>query len=251
MIKNAVNEDGTVLTPLPAGCSASNGATVHGAWMSALPAGPAGISASLRAIEKKLTYVTLEQDEFGGTVAKYPRQKLVMTSPVEFPIYGKFNKLQISKEEIIKFWQKLHGRAGLQVNTHEKVDAIRKEPDGAFSIETTKGRYRAWTVVLALGRCGTPRKLGVPGEGLPKVMYGLIEAEAYTDAKILVVGGGDSAVEAAMGLAHQRGKRVTLSYRGTRSAASRSETSAPARITKGGRRKSSSTHSLWRSASEV
>lgn len=176
-------------------------------------AGPAGISASLRAIERKLSYVTLEQDEFGGTVAKYPRQKIVMTSPVEFPLHGKFTKLQISKEEIIKFWQKLHGRAGLKVNTQEKVERISKEQDGTFTIESAKGRYRAWTVILALGRRGTPRKLGVPGEQLAKVMYGLIEAEAYTDANILVVGGGDSAVEAAMGLAHQKGNRVTLSYR--------------------------------------
>jgi len=176
-------------------------------------AGPAGISASLRAIEKKLSYVTLEQDEFGGTVAKYPRQKIVMTSPVEFPLYGKFNKLQISKEEIIKFWQKVHGRAGLKVNTHEKVERITRDAGGIFTIESVKGRYRAWTVILALGRRGTPRKLDIPGEGLSKVMYGLIEAEAYTNATILVVGGGDSAVEAAMGLAHQKGNRVILSYR--------------------------------------
>jgi thioredoxin reductase (NADPH) len=176
-------------------------------------AGPGGISASLRAIERKLTYVTLEQDEFGGTVAKYPRQKLVLTSPVEFPMYGKFKKLQITKEELLRFWQKIHGRAGLTVNTCEKVENVRRDTDGIFTIETTKAHYRAWTVVLALGRRGTPRKLGVPGEELGKVMYGLIEAEAYTNAKILVVGGGDSAVEAAMGLAHQRGNHVTLSYR--------------------------------------
>jgi thioredoxin reductase len=71
-------------------------------------------------------------------------------------------------------------------------------------------------VVLALGRTGTPRKLGVPGEDLPKVMYRLIEADHYVNKKILVVGGGDSAVEAAMGLAHQIGNQVTLSYRGDR-----------------------------------
>ncbi len=131
----------------------------------------------------------------------------------EFPMHGKFNKLQISKEEILRFWQKIHKQAGLTVNTCEKVETIQKDPDGAFVIETNKARYRAWTVILALGRRGTPRKLGIPGEELPKVMYGLIEAEAYTDAHILVVGGGDSAVEAALGLAHQRGNKVTLSYR--------------------------------------
>jgi thioredoxin reductase/Pyruvate/2-oxoacid:ferredoxin oxidoreductase delta subunit len=176
-------------------------------------AGPAGLSASLRAVEKKLTYVTLEAEELGGTVAKYPRQKLVMTSPVEFPLFGRFRKLEISKEDLLEFWRKAAGKAGLRVNTGERVEDIRREPDGAFTIETVAGRYRALTVVLAIGRRGTPRKLGIPGEDLPKVMYSLIEAEAYTGKRILVVGGGDSAVEAAMGLAYQKGNSVTISYR--------------------------------------
>ena len=177
-------------------------------------AGPGGISASLRAIERKLSYVTVEQDELGGTVAKYPREKLVMTSPVEFPVFGKFKKLEISKEELLRFWTQLHRQAGLKVNTNEKVENVQPGSRMAPSrIETSKGRYRAREVILALGRRGTPRKLGVKGEELPKVMYSLIKAEAYTDERILVVGGGDSAVEAAMGLAHQRGNRVTLSYR--------------------------------------
>ncbi len=176
-------------------------------------AGPAGLSASLRAIEKRLSYVTLESEEFGGTVAKYPRQKLVMTSPVEFPMHGKWTKLEVSKEQLLNFWNSAAKKAGLKVRTQERVVGIQPEPDGAFTIETTKGRYRALTVVLAIGRRGTPRKLEVPGEELPKVMYSLIHAEAYTGSRILVVGGGDSAVEAAMGLAHQRGNQVTLSYR--------------------------------------
>ncbi len=176
-------------------------------------AGPAGLSASLRAVEKKLSYVTLEAEDFGGTVAKYPRQKLVMTSPVEFPLFGRFRKLEISKEDLLAFWQKAATKAGLRIRTGERVENIRSEPDGAFTIETVSGRYRALTVVLAIGRRGTPRKLGIPGEDLPKVMYSLIEAEAYTERQILIVGGGDSAVEAAMGLAYQKGNKVTLSYR--------------------------------------
>jgi thioredoxin reductase (NADPH) len=176
-------------------------------------AGPAGISASLRAIENKLNYLTLEQDEVGGTVAKYPRQKLVMTSPVEFPMYGTFKKTELSKENLLAFWHQVMERADFKVRTGEKVDEIRKSPDGVFEVTTARGRYRARAVILALGRTGTPRKLGVKGEELPKVMYRLIEADHYTSKKILVVGGGDSAIEAAMGLGHQHGNTVTLSYR--------------------------------------
>ncbi|HYL22690.1 MAG TPA: NAD(P)-binding domain-containing protein [Gemmatimonadales bacterium] len=215
LIKNAVNQGrecvDTIAARLP---RLKRGPPVAGLYdLCVVGAGPGGISASLRAIERRLSYVTLEQDEFGGTVAKYPRQKLVLTSPVEFPLHGKWKKLQISKEELLAFWQRLHKQAGLKVNTLEKVEAIERQPDGSFVIRSPRAEYRAWAVILALGRRGTPRRLGVKGEELAKVMYSLIEAEAYTGAHILVVGGGDSAVEAALGLAHQKGNRVTLSYR--------------------------------------
>ena len=176
-------------------------------------AGPAGLSASLRAAEHRLSCVTLEAEEFGGTVARYPRQKLVLTSPVEFPLHGKFNRREISKEELLAFWQAAAAQAGFAVRTRERVEQITPGADGVFSVRTGEGAYRARAVVLAIGRRGTPRKLGVPGEELPKVMYSLLDAATYTGRRILVVGGGDSAVEAAMGLAMQKGNRVTLSYR--------------------------------------
>ncbi len=176
-------------------------------------AGPAGISASLQAIQAGLDYVTLERDEVGGTVAKYPRQKLVMTSPVEFPMYGKFKKTELSKENLMAFWNQVLQRADFKVHAGERVDDIRKGEDGVFTVTTDCDRYQARAVVLALGRTGTPRKLGVKGEELPKVMYRLIEADHYVHKRILIVGGGDSAVEAAMGLGRQAGNQVTLSYR--------------------------------------
>jgi thioredoxin reductase (NADPH) len=176
-------------------------------------AGPGGISASLRAIENKLNYLTLERDEVGGTVAKYPRQKLVMTSPVEFPMYGKFKKTELSKENLLAFWDMVLNRADFNVVTGEKVDDISKSDDGIFTVTTPNNQYRSHAVILALGRIGTPRKLGVKGEELPKVMYRLIEADHYINKRILIVGGGDSAVEAAMGLAYQHGNQVTISYR--------------------------------------
>lgn len=213
LIKNAVNQGRDSIDTIAQRLTRAGRAPAGVRDVCIVGAGPGGISASLRAVERKLSYVTLEQDEFGGTVAKYPRQKLVMTSPVDFPVYGKFKKLQLSKEELLKFWHKIHKEAGLAVRTGEKVDTIAREDDGLFTISTPRGRYRARAVVLAIGRRGSPRKLGVPGEELPKVMYSLLDAEAYTGARILVVGGGDSAVETAMGLAHQRGNTVTLSYR--------------------------------------
>jgi len=212
LIKNAVNQ-GRECVDTIARRAASLPSTPDVLDVCIVGAGPGGLSASLRAVERALSYVTLEQEEVGGTVAKYPRQKLVMTSPVEFPIHGKFKKMEISKEELLEFWRSVIARGDLTIRTREKVQAVDREADGTFRVTSTGGTFRARHVVLALGRRGTPRKLNIPGEELPKVMYSLIEADAYLNAKILVVGGGDSAVEAALGLAYQKGNQVTLSYR--------------------------------------
>jgi thioredoxin reductase (NADPH) len=215
LIKNAVNQGrdcvDTILNRFTAHGTARTQPDVFDVVI--VGAGPAGIAASLRAIQHNLKYVTLERDEIGGTVAKYPRQKLVMTSPVEFPMYGKFKKTELSKENLLAFWDKVLHRADFKVRTGQKVEDIKKGPDGIFTVVTQDAQYRAYAVILALGRTGIPRKLGVEGEDLPKVMYRLIEADHYINKNILVVGGGDSAVEAAMGLAHQVGNKVTLSYR--------------------------------------
>ncbi len=218
LIKNAVNQGrdcvDTIAARLKSNGVAQPVAGVHDLLV--IGAGPAGISASLRAIENKLNYLTIERDEIGGTVAKYPRQKLVMTSPVEFPMYGKFKKLQLSKENLLAFWDMILNRADFNVSTGEKVEDVKRGEDGIFTVATGTNQYRSRAVILALGKAGEPRKLGVRGEELPKVMYRLIEADHYINKKILVVGGGDSAVEAAMGLACQSGNHVTLSYRSER-----------------------------------
>jgi len=218
LIKNAVNQGRDSVDTIAARLKKAGAAPpLAGLYdLIVIGAGPAGISASLRAIEHKLNYLTIERDEVGGTVAKYPRQKLVMTSPVEFPMYGKFKKMQLSKENLLAFWDMILNRSDFNVTTGEKVEDVQKDPTGIFTVSTATNRYRARAVVLALGRAGEPRKLGVKGEDLPKVMYRLIEADHYINKKILVVGGGDSAVEAAMGLANQSGNQVTLSYRSER-----------------------------------
>ncbi len=177
-------------------------------------AGPAGISASLGAMEKKLRFVTVEQeDSFGGTVYHYPRNKIVMTAPVRLPIIGKVRMGEISKEKLLEFWQGVIRKTGLKLNFSERMEAIRQE-GGGFVVRTTKQEYRTRCVLLAIGRRGTPRKLEVPGEEQPKVVYRLIDPEQYRQQHVLVVGGGDSALEAALAVVDEPGTRVTLSYRG-------------------------------------
>jgi thioredoxin reductase len=136
-----------------------------------------------------------------------------MTSPVEFPLHGKFKKLELSKEELIAFWKSVLGRVDFKVHTGEKIEDIRKGEDGVFTVVSSKETYQARAIILCIGKSGNPRKLGVKGEELPKVMYRLIETDHFINKRILIVGGGDSAVEAAMGLANQTGNKVTLSYR--------------------------------------
>jgi thioredoxin reductase (NADPH) len=215
LIKNAINQGRSCVDTIANRISALGGARPPSDIYDVLivGAGPAGISASLRAIQRKLVYVTLDEGELGGTVAKYPRQKLVMTSPVELPLVGKFKKTELSKEDLLEFWKQVLGEVDFNFRRGEKVEQIQKGSDGIFSISTSQAHYRARAVILAIGKNGSPRKLGVKGEHLPKVMYRLIEADHYVNKRILVVGGGDSAVEAAMGLAYQQGNSVTLSYR--------------------------------------
>jgi len=217
LIKNAINQGRQCIDTVAARIAAVGGPRPASEIYDVLivGAGPAGIAASLRAIEKKLNYMTIDEGEIGGTVAKYPRQKLVLTSPVEFPMYGKFQKTELSKEDLLAFWSKVLQRVDFKFRKGERVEHVEKGADGIFSVATSKGRYRARAVILAIGKTGSPRKLGVKGEELPKVMYRLIEADHYVHKKLLVVGGGDSAVEAALGLAYQVGNSVTLSYRQT------------------------------------
>jgi thioredoxin reductase (NADPH) len=215
LIKNAINQGrdcaSTVAARIPGLRNGKSNPDVLDALI--VGAGPAGISASLRAIELKLNYLTVDEGEIGGTVSKYPRQKLVLTSPVELPIYGKFKKTELSKEDLLAIWSQILKKAEFKFRTGEKVEDIKRGDDGIFAVMTTKGIHRAHAVILALGKGGIPRKLGVKGEELPHVMYRLIEADHYVNKKILIVGGGDSAIEAAMGLANQVGNKVTLSYR--------------------------------------
>lgn len=176
-------------------------------------AGPAGFAASLAALARKLRCVTVEQESLGGSVFQYPRGKLVMTAPATVPLIGKVSFRQTDKESLLRFWQEAERRTGVKINYRERVEQITREA-GGFAVRTSRAQYHTQNVLLAIGRRGTPRKLGVRGEELPKVVYRLIDPEQYAGQQVLVVGGGDSALEAAVSVSEAAGSSVTLSYRG-------------------------------------
>ena len=178
-------------------------------------AGPAGLAAGLAAIEHKLKYVLIEQeDALGGTVYHYPRNKITMAGVLHLPIIGKLKMGEIKKEALLEFWQGIVDKTGLKIRFNERMESIEPASKG-FNVKTSKGTLETSTVLLTIGRRGTPRKLGVPGEEQPKVVYRLVDPGQYQGMKVLVVGGGDSAVEAAMAIADQPGDgKVSLAYRG-------------------------------------
>jgi thioredoxin reductase/Pyruvate/2-oxoacid:ferredoxin oxidoreductase delta subunit len=175
-------------------------------------AGPAGFSCSLQAKARGLRFITIDQETFGGTVSKYPRRKLVMTQPVRLPLYGMLRSTSFEKEELMALWSELAKKHALPIRSGVEFEDLERR-NGHYVVLTSRGEIEARHVVLAVGRRGTPRKLGVPGEELPKVAYNLVDAQSYQDRDLLVVGGGDSAIEAAIALSEQPGSRVTLSYR--------------------------------------
>ncbi|HEU4383903.1 MAG TPA: NAD(P)-binding domain-containing protein [Anaeromyxobacteraceae bacterium] len=175
-------------------------------------AGPAGLATALGARARGIGFRLLEQDVLGGAVAHYPRGKVVMTETVTLPFYGRFGKRRISKEELTAAFRRMVDKAGLAVEQGMRVTGVEGQ-EGDFTVLTAQGPVPARQVVLAVGRRGTPRKLGVPGEDRAKVVYDLDEPQQYRGTRVLVVGGGDSGVEAACQLAEETDAQVVLSYR--------------------------------------
>ena len=175
-------------------------------------AGPAGLAASLSALEAEMDFVTVDQESIGGTVLHYPRHKVVMTKSVILPLYGRVKVDTVEKEALLEIWEDIIRRTGLAIETQTTVHKVTRAEDGIFDVSTTRGHRRAQRVILAMGRRGTPRKLEVVGEERSKVTYRLLEPERYAGSRCLVVGGGDAAVEAAVALG-DKGARVHLAHR--------------------------------------
>ena len=221
LIRTAIAHGTAIAGEVARRLAARGAAAVRGAGRAAagcfdlciVGAGPAGLAMALEAKALGLSFLVLEQDSLGGTVAKYPREKLVMTQPVELPLVGRLERTSYQKEELMELWQRVAREHRLPIHEGVRFQGLVRGADGSFEVDSSRGRLRARFVALALGRRGTPRRLEVPGEELPKVVYSLLDASAHQGKRILVVGGGDSAIEAALALAEQPGNEVTLSYR--------------------------------------
>ena len=209
LIKVAINQGRTVVDSI----LKNRPFSVNGYDLIVVGAGPAGISTSLAARSAGLNVLTLEQGSVANTIRNYPRQKFVMAEPVSIPVYGPLFMQDSSKESLLERWDEMIAKTGLKVRQEERVLSVAQRP-GEFLLKTTKGEYIGARVVLAIGRRGSPRKLGVPGEDSTKVTYNLLDAEAYRKKAICVVGGGDSGIEAANGLARaDLENRVSLVHR--------------------------------------
>ena len=211
LIRNAVKQGVEAAAAIAAG-SRRGGGDVRDAVV--VGAGPAGIAATLGLMKAGLSVDLIDGTEFGGTIRHYPRGKIVMNGKLAFPLYGTVSRKVMKKEELLAVWEDLRQKTGMKVETGITVEGLSVNADGSWTLRTTRGERRAAQVVLALGRRGSPRKLGVPGEELDKVAYRLLEPEVFAGKHVLVVGGGNSAVESALALADAGGcASVTLSYR--------------------------------------
>jgi thioredoxin reductase/Pyruvate/2-oxoacid:ferredoxin oxidoreductase delta subunit len=214
LIKNAINEGKIAVehlaSMLGADADSPEGPIVD---VAIVGSGPAGLSAALEAQRRHLSHIVIEQGSLSDTVRKYPRHKLLLAEPVHIPLYGDLWVADASKETLLTVWATIVAKTGVQVRTGERCENVTRRGDH-FVVTTPLAEYKARRVVLAMGRRGSPRRLGVSGEDLDHVFYDIVEMEEFADRRVVVVGGGDSAVESALGLANQRGAEVRLAYRG-------------------------------------
>lgn len=215
LIKNAVNEGKLAVEHVAAELSRCHAPPAEPEHLDVaiVGSGPAGLSAALEAHRRGLRYVVLEQGTLADTVRRYPRHKVLFAEPLSIPLYGDLWIADASKESLLQVWETIVANTGLRIRTGRRVEQVIRSGD-RFRIVAGGVEFHARAVVLAMGRRGTPRRLGVPGEELPKVFYDVAEMEEFAGRRVLVVGGGDSALESALGLANQPGTTVHLSYRG-------------------------------------
>jgi thioredoxin reductase (NADPH) len=211
LIRNAVSQGRQAADHIVAGDRRGTGDSLDAIVVGA---GPAGTSATLRLMEAGLRVLLLEREAFGGAITHYPRAKVVMTGALDFPMYGRISKRKMSKEQLVALWEDIREKTGLRVAVGELVQNVKRGLDGSWLVSSTGGVFKTANVLLALGRRGSPRKLDVPGEKRSKVAYRVIEPEVFRGQHVLVVGGGNAAVESAFALLDQGDcASVAISYR--------------------------------------
>ena len=221
LIKNAVNEGKIGIENVLESLRREDGESPNAGRLSPdrlldviiVGGGPAGLSAGLEAHRSGLHYLVLEQGSLADSIRKYPRHKILFAEPLKIPLYGDLWVADASKENLLQVWETIVANTGLRIIAGARVENIARETD-AFRVQAGESVFLARRIVLAMGRRGTPRRLGVPGEDLSKVFYNIAEMESFKGRRVLVVGGGDSAIESVLGLVNQPGTRVALSYRG-------------------------------------
>jgi thioredoxin reductase/ferredoxin len=217
LIRNAVNQGRQAAEHILSGASRRGGPRrgVNGALdLIVVGAGPAGISATLRSMQERLRVLLIDREGFGGTILHYPRAKVVMTGPLDLPVYGKVSGRQLSKEQLVALWHEIQAKIAPPVVTGELVTGLAQRSDGMWGVVSDRGVRYAANVILALGGRGSPQKLGVPGEESSNVSYRLLEPKEFQGKHVLVVGGGNSAVESALALADDGAcASVSISYR--------------------------------------
>ena len=173
--------------------------------------GAAGLNAALAAKEKKLRSVVLEKEKLANTIENFPEGKWVYAEPDTLPPKGKLWLDGATKEDLVTRWHSIVQDNQIDIRTEEPLTELQRQSDGTFIAKTPKAQYHTKRIVLATGQRGNPRKLGVEGEELEQVYHRLYSPTKYHDENILVVGGGNSAVEAALTLSQRN--QVILSYR--------------------------------------
>ena len=217
LIKNAIAQGAQTITriaKLPRGHREAGTVDV-----AILGAGPAGISAALRAHELGLSYVVLEQGSVASSIRSFPRGKLVFDQPLAMPVEGALWLRESTKEELLAQWTRIVRTHRLAILEGHRVTSIARS--GAAFVLTAKTHdgeraFAATRLVLAIGRRGTPRLLDchIASGAEAKVSYAVADARSFAGKRVLIVGLGDSAMEVACAIARQPGTSVTISCRG-------------------------------------